>query len=103
MSKESLFYPIEFAHDARMELDEIWNWNKRRYDEEHANQYTRFLRSEIDLLSTDPHRGKHLSGSSVLRHLVIRRKHRGNGHIAIYEIREKTVYILHVFHTSQDW
>jgi len=103
MSEALPFLPIEFVWAARQELDEIWNWNERRYGSEHAARYFRFLRNQIELLSTDYHRGTVLPANPNLRYLVIRRKPRGYGHIAVYEIHERTIVILHVFHTSQDW
>ena len=45
MSKES-YFPIEYAHDARLELEEILVWNERHYGEEHANQYIRFCEAK---------------------------------------------------------
>ena len=103
MSAELPFLPIEFTKAARRELDEIWVWNERRYGAEHAGQYFRFLRSEIDLLSTDHYRGKAIPANPDLRFLLIRRTPRGYGHIAVYEIRAASIIVLHVFHTSQDW
>ncbi len=103
MSEASTFLPIEFVSAARLELEEIWQWNERRYGAEHASRYFRFLRSQIDVLSTDHDRGKELPANPDLRFLLIRRKPRGYGHIAVYEIRAAAIIILHVFHTSQDW
>jgi plasmid stabilization system protein ParE len=103
MSEASAFLPIEFAKAARLELDEIWLWNKRRYGEEHAGRYFRFLRSEIDALSTDHFRGKAIPANPDLQYVLIRRKPRGYGHIVVYEIHAAVITVLHIFHTSQDW
>jgi plasmid stabilization system protein ParE len=103
MSEAASPLSIKFTWNARLELDEIWEWNERRYGREHASRYFQFLRSQIDVLSSDHQRGKVLPANPDLRYLVIRRKPRGYGHIAVYEIRERTIMILHVFHTSQDW
>jgi plasmid stabilization system protein ParE len=38
-----------------------------------------------------------------LRYIIIRRKAKGHGHVAVYRTDDKDVSVLHVFHTSQDW
>jgi len=94
---------VVYAASALNQLDEIWDWNRRHYGVGHANQYLEFLRRHIDALDGEHRRGKQVASRPELRYIVIRRKSRGHGHIAVYQVDGKQVNVLHVFHSAQDW
>src|SRR5579863_7129120 len=94
---------VVYAAKALKELDEIWDWNNKHYSSDHADEYIEFLERYIDALSTDHRRGKQVSVRPALTYILIRRKSKGHGHIAVYSVDEARVNVLHVFHTAQDW
>ena len=85
------------------ELFGIWHWNAERYSPAHADSYLRYLKTRIDDLASLHAQGKLVTGRPDLRYLIIRRKTRGHGHVAVYRVDGKQVHVLHVFHTAQAW
>ena len=94
---------VVYAIKALRQLDEIWDWNEQTYGPEHADKYIEFLERHIDALNSEFERGKHVGAMPELRYVLIRRKSRGHGHLAVYKIKEEMVHVLHVFHSAQDW
>jgi len=94
---------VVYAAKALKELDEIWDWNDKHYGSDHADQYIEFLERHINALGTDRRRGKQLGFRPELSYILIRRKSKGHGHIAVYSVDEKQVNVFHVFHSAQDW
>lgn len=47
--------------------------------------------------------GKDVATRPDLLYVLVRRKPKGYGHLVVYRVGEKTVDVLHVFHTAQDW
>lgn len=94
---------VIYSATALGDLDEIWDWNAKTHGPGHAAQYIEFLEQHINALSRDYGTGQVVSARPDLRYLIIRRKNRGHGHVAVYRFDDHTVSILHVFHTAQDW
>jgi plasmid stabilization system protein ParE len=92
-----------YAASAQSQLDEIWDWNEEHYGADHADHYIEFLEQFINTLGTDYQQGEQISFRPELRFILIRRKSKGHGHIAVYSVDESQVSLLHVFHTAQDW
>ena len=69
----------------------------------HADNYLAFLDGHINLLGETYAKGKTVENRPDLRYILIRRKSRGNGHLAVYTVEGKVVTVVHVFHTAQDW
>src|SRR5579862_1263509 len=93
---------VIYSTKAQLALNEIWNWNAREYGPNHADRYIRFLESETDKLATSPGKGRPVPGRPKYSYLTIKRRPRGYGHIAVYEVVTNTVEILNYYHTSQD-
>jgi plasmid stabilization system protein ParE len=85
------------------ELDEIWQWNAERHGVPHADGYLRYLKENIDALARDYAKGKAVGGRPDLRYILIRRRAKGHGHVAVYQFDDLGVQVLHIFHTAQDW
>ncbi len=85
------------------ELHDIWQWNARYYSASHADSYLRYLTESIADLSSSYARGKVVATRPDLRYIIIRRRSKGHGHVAVYNFDEKEVHLLHIFHTAQDW
>ena len=94
---------VVYAHKAIAELEAIWQWNLEHYSPDHADRYIEYLRENIDALSDGYDRGKRVGFRPDLRYILIRRKSRGHGHVAVYAVNESQVRVLHVFHSAQDW
>jgi plasmid stabilization system protein ParE len=95
--------PVVYAPVALQELDVIWDWNEKNYSRSHAARYVDFLEHHIDALSENHQRGKVVESRPEYRYIIIRRKAKGHGHVAVYRFDDKGVNVLHVFHTAQDW
>ena len=85
------------------ELEEIWLWNAKHYDELHADKYLAFLNNGIDSLVSFHPRGIRLKKQSVLQYFVLQRKAFGHGHVVVYQVIASDIVIKHVFHTAEDW
>jgi|SRR5882724_831547 len=94
---------VSYTADALASLDEIWSWNAHRYHRDHASSYIAFLEAETNKLGVEHACGKPVPSRSGIRYVTIRRKNRGHGHVAVFEIVGDIVYILDYFHTSQNW
>jgi len=94
---------VVYAPTALEELDDIWDWNERTHSREHAVGYIEFLTKNIDGLKRRYAQGNPVGARPDLRYILIRRKARGHGHVAVYRFNDATVDVLHVFHTAQDW
>lgn len=94
---------LKVAPSAVAELAGIWQWNVERYDRLHADEYLAFLTEAIRQLPATCQRGKCVPARPDLRHLMVRRKRRGHGHIVVYRFDETRIDVLHVFHSAQDW
>ena len=94
---------VIFSQIAIDELQAIWQWNAKNYGPLHANAYDLFLRRRIADLARGYDRGRGITGHPELRYLLIRRKAKGHGHLAVYRVDDRAVNVLHVFHTAQDW
>ena len=95
---------IIYAASALKELDKIWDYNADLYaSAEHATKYVDFLKTRINTLATDHARGKEVETNAGLRYITMKRNPSGDGHAAVYRVKNKAVRIVHIFHTKQDW
>jgi plasmid stabilization system protein ParE len=95
--------PIIYAAAARVELDEIWDWNEKTFGREHAVKYIEFLLDRVERLSEEYQAGKSVSTRPELLCTPIKLKSRGHFHVVVYQVHSGFVSILHVFHTAQNW
>jgi len=103
MASEKSALVVIRAPTAIDELDDIWRWNAERYSVSHADAYLRFLEENIANLANNYATGKMVATRAKLHYIIIRRRAKGHGHLAVYSYNDKEVRILHVFHTAQDW
>jgi plasmid stabilization system protein ParE len=85
------------------ELHGVWLRNAEHYSPLHADTYVRYLKGRIYDLSWLYMQGKTVIGRPNLRYIIIRRKAKGHGHLAVYRVDDQEVNVLHVFHSAQDW
>ena len=95
--------PVVYSDNALRELNEIANWNEDTYGRDHAKRYIAFLEKNINELGKNHPKGKILETRTDIRYILIRRKSKGHGHVAVYNVDNQTVGVLHIFHTAQDW
>jgi plasmid stabilization system protein ParE len=94
---------VVFAPEALDDLARIWIRNAERYGLEHADEYVGFLKQVIFSLDRSYGAGKAIDSRPDLRYILVRRKPKGHGHLAVYRVSSTAVEVLHVFHTAQDW
>lgn len=94
---------VVLANDAIDQLHEIWRWNAKRYDPDHATRYLAFLKRAIDQLDRNYPKGRPVGTRPEYRYIRIRRRTGGYGHVAVYSVESGRVNVLHVFHEAQDW
>src|SRR5258708_31946264 len=102
MARETRNLNVSYSPAARHALAGIWTWNAQQYGV-HADRYVAFLRAETDKLANSYYRGKAVPGTRRLNYDQIRRRQRGHGHVAVYELVQNTIYVLNYYHTAQDW
>jgi len=103
MAKKQPRLAVVLADLAIDQLDEIWSWNLNRYGLEHADAYLAFLKTAIDKLDRTYSEGKIVPSRKGYRYVNLRKKNRGQGHVAVYRFNDVIVEILHVFHSAQNW
>ena len=103
MNAKRLRLFVAYSPVALQELDAIWDWNETTYGREHAARYVEFLERHIDALAENYVRGRTVESRPEFRYLLMRRKSKGHGHVAVYRISGQQINVLHVFHTAQDW
>ena len=103
MAAESRRLTVSLSPVALAKLDEIGDWNARIYGPDHAHQYVAFLRAETAKLATFYFAGKPVPSRPKLIYITIRKRRRGHGHIAVYQVISDVVYVLTYYHTAQDW
>lgn len=87
-SKLTLLYTPESLED----LAEIWQWNAEQKGEPHANRYVTFLRAQTEKLANIENAGRPVATRDGYRYVTIRRRTRGYGHVAIFEIDGDLLY-----------
>lgn len=92
-----------FSPESLRSLDAIWLWNADQHGPDHADRYLAFLLSETRRLIISPLVGSAVPTRPALRYLLLRKRKRGHGHVAVYQVAGQTVRILDYFHTAQDW
>jgi hypothetical protein len=62
-----------------------------------------FLLDETNHLATAYFTGKPVPKLPRLSYIVIRRRRKGHGHLAVYELIGDVIEVLQFYHTAQDW
>ena len=85
MAGESRNLTVLLSSAALLDLDEIWDWNVKRYGADHANRYVAFLLAETkQSCSTNFFAGNPVPVLPRLSYIVIRRRaKRPPGHLAV--------------------
>jgi len=94
---------VVLAPIAIDELAAIWQWNAEHYSPGQADRYVGFLKGVINRLGDCYQQGKAIEVRPDLRYLLVRRRSKGHGHVIVYRFDDSSVYVLHVFHTAQNW
>lgn len=103
MASQTPKLTVVISDDARRTLDHIWSWNATHYDSDHAFRYISFLIDETEQLATTYLSGRPVPTNPNLRYVIIRRRRKGHGHLAVYELVGDRIHVLDYFHTAQDW
>jgi len=87
------------------ELNKIWRYNAEHRSEGQADEWDRFLKGKIRSLATSYERGKRVEEFPGLLYLFAQKRAGTDGHIVVFQTDQltKTVTVLHVFHSKQDW
>src|SRR6266567_3109378 len=103
MAGETRKLTVSLSPAALRSLDDIWEHNARQYDAEHADKYVAFLLAETNKLATKYFLGKAIPTLPRLSYIIIRRRRKGHGHLAVYELIDDVIQVLQYYHTSEDW
>src|SRR5205823_6101063 len=96
---------VKIAPAAVGELKAIWRYNAEHRGIKQADNYEVFLRRKISGLATKYGFGNVVNAEPAFRYIVMKVRNRGDGHVAVYyiDLPSRTVQVLHLFHTKQDW
>lgn len=103
MAPQSRRLTVQLSTSALAKLDKIGDWNARAYSPDHAHRYVTFLKSETAKLSTLYFVGAPVPTRPNFSYITIRKRRRGHGHLAVYQVVNDVVYVLTYYHTAQDW
>jgi plasmid stabilization system protein ParE len=103
MAKQKPPLKIIYSPSATEDLHQIWIRNARERGIDHADTYVAFLKTKIDGLNDQA--GKMVFKNPALRYILIRKKKKGHGHIAVFSIDAKAevMTVATIFNTKQDW
>jgi len=95
---------IAYARTTRSEINQIWDYNEKKYGRQHAAAYIEFLQDGIDALATTYADDRAVEGFPHLQGITLKRSPRAHGHVVIYRVDQaaQLIRILHVYHTRQD-
>ena len=92
------------APRAKIDLNEIWQWNAVNYSAEHGDFYLELLWENIFDLPNNYLRGTVVPNRPYTRTLLIQQKPRRHGHFIIYDIVEQeSISVLRIVHSARDW
>jgi plasmid stabilization system protein ParE len=94
---------IEYTVESIADLDKVWDWNAEQYDEAHASRYIEFLKKKVGKLVATNYPGKPVPTHESYRYEILKRRSRGHGHLAVFQIVGSILRILRFYHSSQDW
>lgn len=87
------------SENAEADLEVIRNYSTERHGPDASDEYLRELLAGFAKIAERPDLGNGI-GRHGLRSRILTQ---GDGHVAIYRIREDDVEIVRVFHTRQNW
>lgn len=103
MARHARRLTLEYTAESIADLDEIWEWNAERFGVDHANRYIAFLKIQCGKLTTTETPGRPVPTRDRYRYSIIKRRSKGHGHVAVFELAGRVLRLLRYFHTSQDW
>jgi plasmid stabilization system protein ParE len=94
---------VVFSEKAREDVLDIWSWNARQYDADHADRHAAFLLHRIEALAARPAAGTVVPEVQGMWRETLRRRQRGHGHIVFYVVEADVMQIVRILHTARDW
>ena len=102
-SAASMKYIVEVTESAEVELDTAYRWLHDQYSPEYAARWREGLLAAVGTLETFPERCALAPEGRTLRRRI-RQLLYGKRHGAyrlLFEIRDRTVYVLHIRHAAR--
>lgn len=103
MASEPRALNVVLSSRAINDLNAVWEWNAAKYGEDHADKYFSFLLEGVATLTHAYQEGRAVGVDPTIRYIVLKMRTRGHGHLAVYQVSDLRVEVLHIFHTAQDW
>ena len=89
--------PYRLSHEARRDLDDIWNYSRDHWGARRAASYLRDLRTAIDLIAERPDTGQALDEPDDAF-----RKRPVGSHTIFYRLEAGSVEIVRILHQNMD-
>jgi|SRR3954469_17954711 toxin ParE1/3/4 len=83
---------------AQADIDEIWEYSADRWDIDQANRYISEIRSAIEIVASDPRRGR--SCDEIRRGY---RRFSAGSHVMFFRIVGDQIDVVRVLHQSMDF
>lgn len=90
---------LDISTPAEMDIQDILTDGYTRYGQKSAREYVLGIYSKLNMLTTFPYLG-HQRADTLTEILALKVEKR---HIALYEIKNNTIYVLRVAHDSSDF
>jgi plasmid stabilization system protein ParE len=92
---------VQISTRASRQLSEIWLWNAKRYNPNHADRYDSFLLASIEKIARSSETWQRVG---KYRYFVARKgRTKGHGHLFVFEVLQEKIAVLFIFHSAQDW
>src|SRR2546429_247656 len=103
MARKKRKLTVRLSKSADIMMGRIWLWNEQQHGRAHAESFVEFLYNELQKLASHPLKGSILYDFPSLRRLVMSKKSRRQGYVAVYRVLDDIVEVLFIYHTAQDW
>ncbi len=103
MAKQQKQLAIIYSDTAKRELHQIWCWTYSTFSERQADRYENQIRSFIRSISQSSRSGTVFDSKRAIYYRCMKQKSNRYGHVIVYQIREESFQVLHIFHSAQNW
>jgi plasmid stabilization system protein ParE len=91
---------VVYTTRARLDFLDIWVYNLKTYNREHADAYSAFLMEEFDRIGERIVFSKPVEGFPGMRCLTVKRRSAGHGHAAYFRVHDDDITIMRILHTA---
>lgn len=87
-----------FSPRARADLEEIWDYTVKRWDDDQAELYVRRIKAAVEIVATDPRLGRSCDDIRAGYY-----KYRAGSHVLFYRLTGNGIDVVRILHERMDF